>query len=51
MEWSKRKRIIVMLALDVAFFLVELIAGIAAHSLALQADAFHMVGASQHILL
>jgi zinc transporter 1 len=32
-----------MLAIDVIFFLVELIAGFAVHSLALMADAFHML--------
>lgn len=32
-----------MLAIDVAFFLVELISGFMVHSLALMADAFHML--------
>lgn len=41
--WSKSTRIKVMLVIDTAFFLLELIAGFLAHSLALTADAFHMV--------
>lgn len=32
-----------MLGIDVAFFLIELIVGSIVHSLALMADAFHMV--------
>jgi zinc transporter 1 len=32
-----------MLAIDIAFFLLELIAGFVVHSLALMADAFHML--------
>lgn len=32
-----------MLAIDVVFFLVELIVGLVVKSLALTADAFHMV--------
>lgn len=32
-----------MLAIDIAFFLVELISGFMVHSLALMADAFHML--------
>lgn len=32
-----------MIAIDTAFFLLELICGFLAHSLALTADAFHMV--------
>jgi zinc transporter 1 len=32
-----------MLCIDIAFFLLELTAGFAVHSLALMADAFHMV--------
>jgi zinc transporter 1 len=43
MAWSKEKRIVTMLILDTIFFLVELGGGIYARSLALQADAFHMV--------
>lgn len=43
MAWSKSTRISIMLAIDVAFFLVELISGFLVHSLALMADAFHML--------
>ncbi|KAI8963681.1 cation efflux protein [Daldinia sp. FL1419] len=43
MAWSKTTRISIMLAIDVAFFLVELISGYMVHSLALMADAFHML--------
>ncbi|KAI0008153.1 cation efflux protein [Xylariaceae sp. FL0662B] len=43
MAWSKTTRISIMLAIDVGFFLVELISGFVAHSLALTADAFHML--------
>ncbi|KAK0630082.1 cation efflux protein [Bombardia bombarda] len=43
MAWSKSTRIRVMLAIDVMFFLLELIVGIVVSSLALQADAFHML--------
>ncbi|KAI0383453.1 cation efflux protein [Hypomontagnella monticulosa] len=43
MAWSKSTRISVMLAIDLVFFLVELIAGFLVHSLALTADAFHML--------
>ena len=32
-----------MIAIDTVFFLVEIISGFLAHSLALMADAFHMV--------
>ncbi|KAK4064618.1 hypothetical protein Trihar35433_8135 [Trichoderma harzianum] len=41
--WSKSTRIKVMIAIDTAFFLLELICGFLAHSLALTADAFHML--------
>ncbi|KAM7222884.1 Zinc/cadmium resistance protein [Rhypophila decipiens] len=41
--WSKSTRIIVMLAIDIVFFLVELISGFIIDSLALKADAFHML--------
>ncbi|KJZ77503.1 hypothetical protein HIM_03227 [Hirsutella minnesotensis 3608] len=41
--WSKSTRIKIMLIIDTAFFLLELIAGFLAHSLALTADAFHML--------
>ncbi|KAI1761805.1 cation efflux protein [Hypoxylon sp. FL1150] len=43
MAWSKTTRISIMLAIDIAFFLVELITGFMVHSLALTADAFHML--------
>ncbi|KAI1657636.1 cation efflux protein [Daldinia decipiens] len=43
MAWSKTTRISIMLAIDVVFFLVELISGFMVHSLALMADAFHML--------
>jgi zinc transporter 1 len=43
MGWSKSTRIKVMLVLDTIFFLLELGVGFAVHSLALMADAFHMV--------
>lgn len=43
MGWSKSTRIIVMLAIDVVFFILELGVGITVGSLALMADAFHMV--------
>ncbi|KAF4125212.1 solute carrier family 30 (zinc transporter), member 1 [Geosmithia morbida] len=43
MVWSKSTRIKVMIAIDLAFFLLELIVGLLAHSLALTADAFHML--------
>ncbi|KAG6039335.1 hypothetical protein E4U41_002877 [Claviceps citrina] len=43
MAWSKSTRIKVMIAIDTAFFLLELVCGFLAHSLALTADAFHML--------
>ncbi|KAK1984945.1 cation efflux protein [Colletotrichum cereale] len=43
MAWSKSTRISIMLAIDVVFFLVELIVGLLVKSLALTADAFHML--------
>ncbi|RFN52253.1 cdf family cation efflux system protein [Fusarium flagelliforme] len=43
MAWSKSTRIKVMIAIDTVFFLVEIISGFLAHSLALMADAFHML--------
>ncbi|KAL6877060.1 cation efflux protein [Trichoderma novae-zelandiae] len=43
LAWSKSTRIKVMIAIDTAFFLLELICGFLAHSLALTADAFHML--------
>ncbi|GAO17215.1 hypothetical protein UVI_02057460 [Ustilaginoidea virens] len=42
MAWSKSTRIKIMIAIDTAFFLLELVCGFLAHSLALTADAFHM---------
>jgi len=43
MAWSKSTRITVMLAIDAAFFLLELGVGLWVGSLALMADAFHML--------
>lgn len=43
MGLSKTNRILILLAIDTAFFLLELIAGYSVHSLALVADSFHMV--------
>lgn len=43
MALSKAKRIAILLAIDGIFFFIELIAGYAFHSLALVADAFHML--------
>ncbi|KAK0656590.1 cation efflux protein [Cercophora newfieldiana] len=43
MAWSKTTRIKVMLAIDILFFIIELTVGFAVHSLALMADAFHML--------
>jgi zinc transporter 1 len=43
MAWSKSTRIKVMIGIDTAFFLLELTTGFLVHSLALTADAFHMV--------
>jgi solute carrier family 30 (zinc transporter), member 1 len=43
MGLSKSARISIMLAIDTVFFLVELVAGLVVHSLALTADAFHML--------
>lgn len=40
---SKTTRILILLAIDTAFFLVELIVGYTTHSLALIADAYHMM--------
>jgi zinc transporter 1 len=47
MGWSKSTRIKVMLVIDLMFFLLELGVGFAVGSLALMADAFHMVGLSR----
>lgn len=43
MALSKSNRILILLAIDSAFFLLELVVGYAVHSLALVADAFHML--------
>ncbi|KAB5549750.1 cation efflux protein [Coniochaeta sp. 2T2.1] len=43
MAWSKSTRISIMLAIDIVFFFLELISGFLVHSLALMADAFHML--------
>ncbi|KAF2459755.1 cation efflux protein [Lineolata rhizophorae] len=43
MGLSKQSRILILLAIDAAFFLLELIVGYAVHSLALVADSFHML--------
>ncbi|KAK1764864.1 cation efflux protein [Phialemonium atrogriseum] len=43
MAWSKTTRISVMLGIDTVFFLLELIVGLIVGSLALMADAFHML--------
>ncbi|EEP82838.1 cobalt uptake protein COT1 [Uncinocarpus reesii 1704] len=42
MGLSKSQRIIILLAIDSVFFLIELTVGYAVHSLALVADSFHM---------
>jgi len=43
MGLSKSTRIMILLGIDSAFFLLELIVGYAVHSLALVADSFHML--------
>ncbi|CRK11005.1 hypothetical protein BN1723_009212 [Verticillium longisporum] len=43
MAWSKSTRISIMLAIDVVFFVTELTVGLLVKSLALLADAFHML--------
>lgn len=43
MAFSKSTRIIILLVIDTMFFLLELSVGYAVHSLALIADAFHML--------
>ncbi|MCJ1306560.1 hypothetical protein MMC25_000203 [Agyrium rufum] len=43
MVLSKSTRIMILLAIDSAFFLLELIVGYSVHSLALVADSFHML--------
>jgi zinc transporter 1 len=46
MALSKSSRITIMLAIDAAFFILELGVGLAVGSLALMADAFHMVSST-----
>lgn len=43
MAWSKSSRIITMVVICTIFFFIELISGYMIDSLALLADAFHMV--------
>ncbi|KAI9687185.1 MAG: hypothetical protein M1820_010511 [Bogoriella megaspora] len=43
MALSKSTRMTILLAIDTAFFLLEIVTGYAVHSLALVADAFHML--------
>ncbi|KAF2723224.1 cation efflux protein [Polychaeton citri CBS 116435] len=43
MALSKSSRIIILLIIDIAFFLLEIVVGYAVHSLALVADSFHML--------
>ncbi|KAL4781345.1 cation efflux protein [Aspergillus varians] len=43
MGLSKTNKIVILLVIDSAFFLLELIAGYSVHSLALVADSFHML--------
>jgi len=43
MPLSKSHRMQILLAVSVIFFVIELVAGIAVHSLALVADSFHML--------
>src|ERR1700761_974088 len=43
MALSKSRRMQILLAIDIVFFFIELIVGIAVHSLALVADSFHML--------
>ncbi|OAP63556.1 hypothetical protein AYL99_02783 [Fonsecaea erecta] len=43
MGFSKTQRICILLGIDSAFFIVELVVGYAVHSLALVADSFHML--------
>lgn len=43
MGLSKSTSIMILLAIDTAFFFLELVVGYAVHSLALVADSFHMV--------
>ena len=50
MGLSKSTRIMILLGIDSAFFLLELIVGYAVHSLALVADSFHMVSPISFLL-
>jgi Co/Zn/Cd efflux system component len=50
MAWSKSVRIKMMLAIDIVFFLLELSVGFLVGSLALMADAFHMVRTTRFLL-
>ncbi|KAF2707611.1 zinc/cadmium resistance protein-like protein [Pleomassaria siparia CBS 279.74] len=43
MGLSKSNRILILLAIDSVFFLLEIVVGYAVHSLALVADSFHML--------
>jgi len=43
MPLSKKARIAIAIGISVVFFFVEIIVGYTAHSLALVADAFHML--------
>lgn len=43
MALSKSTRILILLAIDTVFFFIELVTGNVVHSLALVADAFHML--------
>ena len=51
MAWSKSTRITIMLAIDAAFFVLELGVGLLVGSLALMADAFHMVRKTAQIVI
>ena len=43
LKLSRQSRILILLAIDTAFFILELTVGILVHSLALYADAMHML--------
>ncbi|KIW83535.1 hypothetical protein Z517_02780 [Fonsecaea pedrosoi CBS 271.37] len=43
MGFTKTQRICILLGIDSTFFVIELVAGYAVHSLALVADSFHML--------
>ncbi|KAK0309292.1 Zinc resistance conferring protein [Friedmanniomyces endolithicus] len=51
MALTKSQRIIILLVIDIAFFFVELIIGYVVHSLALVADAFHMLNDVMSLLV